>query len=155
MCRGNAPTLVADGGEAVFWVVVAVPWSPSPLLLTTRSLLAALSAPPRPQWWTKDRSDSRWNVTLRTLLSFTSGFGEQEEGSSNVTRTCNESERPAGLESLMQRRKGPQGSEQKRQKLIDASHCARTSRSADVVCSVTCTSLQSAVHYLYRHTESK
>ena len=68
--------------------MVAVPWSPSPLLLTTRSLLAALSAPPRPQWWTKDRSDSRWNVTLRTLLSFTSGFGEQEEGSSNVTRTC-------------------------------------------------------------------
>ena len=28
------------------------------------------------------------NVSLRTLLSFTSGFGSDEEGSDNVTKSC-------------------------------------------------------------------
>jgi CubicO group peptidase (beta-lactamase class C family) len=31
-------------------------------------------------WWTKNKSDPRSRVTLRHLLSFTSGFGNDEEG---------------------------------------------------------------------------
>ena len=31
-------------------------------------------------WWTKNASDIRFNITLRHLLSFTSGFGEGKPG---------------------------------------------------------------------------
>lgn len=37
-------------------------------------------------WWTKNVSDRRSNVTLRHLLSFTSGFGTDEEGQETAAK---------------------------------------------------------------------
>ena len=39
-------------------------------------------------WWTRDPEDPRSNVTLRNLLSFTSGFGSGDPGSEGGNRTC-------------------------------------------------------------------
>jgi CubicO group peptidase (beta-lactamase class C family) len=39
-------------------------------------------------WWTKDPEDPRSNVTLRNLLSFTSGFGSGAAGSEGGDPTC-------------------------------------------------------------------
>ncbi len=39
-------------------------------------------------WWTKDAADLKSTVTVRHLLSFTSGFGGGKPGEENVTATC-------------------------------------------------------------------
>jgi len=39
-------------------------------------------------WWTTDPADPKSKITLRHLLSFTSGFGEGTPGQENSTATC-------------------------------------------------------------------
>ena len=39
-------------------------------------------------WWTKDPKDNRSAVTLRHLLSFTSGFGTGSPGNEGGNKTC-------------------------------------------------------------------